>query len=710
MSAAPRPSNAPLRVALVGNPNTGKSTLFNALTGLKQRAANYPGVTVERLEGTYRCVESGPVVVTDLPGCYSLTTHSPDEAVAHDVLFGRIDGAAPDVVVIVADATQLERNLFLASQVLELGLPTVVALNRMDALEGEGAQIDIPELIHEIGATVIPVVATKGRGLVQLRHAIAIASTLPRPVRSFSLPESAEAALEGVELCLRRAGYDASRAALDALRLLGEGAEARELTEIPGLAAELMRARTTLLARGVDPAVVEPEARYGWIAGVVSRVEHRTPLQGRRLSDRVDAVVMHRVWGPLIFVAVMGLVFQAIFSWCRPLSDGIDAGIGGLSHVVAHALPPGDLRSLVTDGVLAGVGSVLAFVPQIAVLFLFIGVLEDSGYMSRAAFVMDRFLRPVGLHGKSFIPLISGYACAVPAIMSARTIQERRDRLATIMVVPLMSCSARLPVYTLLIGAFVPPVVVGGIFGLQGLTLLALYTLGTLAALGVAFVFRRTLLRGPMRPMIIELPAYGVPSARTLLASVWHRVWLFIARAGTVIVAVSIVLWALASYPKTPVPVGTTPDVAQEATLSHSILGQLGHSVEPAVRPLGYDWKIGVAMLSSFTAREVFVSTMATIHGVGSNDDGKTLGARLRSARDEATGRPTYTPLIAVGLLVFYLFAPMCASTLTMTAKETGGGRRGLGWAALQAGYMLVLAYGAALLVYRGGIALGLGG
>lgn len=710
MTTATQPAAARLRVALVGNPNTGKSTLFNALTGLRQRAANYPGVTVERVEGEYRCAEAGAVVVTDLPGCYSLTTHSPDEAVAHDVLFGRIADAAPDVVVIVVDATQLERNLFLASQVLELGLPTVVALNRMDALESEGAQIDVPELIHELGATVIPVVATRGRGIAQLRHAIAVAPTLPRPERQFALPTATSSALAGVEACLRRAGHDRGRAALDALRLLGETADARELTQVPQLAAELTRARTALLARGREPAVVEAELRYGWIGGIVRQVLQRPLVRGRRASDRVDAVLLHRVWGPLVFVVVMGLVFQAIFSWCRPLSDGIAAGIALAQGMVAGALPAGDLRSLLGDGLLGGVGSVLAFVPQIAVLFLFIGILEDSGYMARAAFVMDRFLRPVGLHGKSFIPLVSGYACAVPAIMSARTIQDRRDRLATIMVVPLMSCSARLPVYTLLIGAFVPPIAVGGMLGLQGLTLLALYALGTAAALGVAFAFRRTLLRGPMRPMIIELPAYGIPDPRTLLTTVWHRVWLFIARAGTVIVAVSVVLWALATYPRTHVAAGTTPSAAQEQTLSHSALGRLGHAIEPAVRPLGYDWKVGVAMLSSFTAREVFVSTMATIHGVGSSDDGRTLGARLRDARDAATGRPSYTPLIAVGLLVFYLFAPMCASTLTMTVRETGGGRRGLGWAALQAGYMLLLAYGAALLVYRGGMALGLGG
>lgn len=710
MSAAAQPATARLRVALVGNPNTGKSTLFNALTGLRQRAANYPGVTVERVEGEYPCAEAGAVVVTDLPGCYSLTTHSPDEAVAHDVLFGRLDGGAPDVVVIVADATQLERNLFLASQVLELGLPTVIALNRMDALDAEGTQIDIPELIHEVGATVIPVVATRGRGITQLRHAIAVAGALPRPARLFTVDGATASALAGVEGCLRRAGYENGRAALDALRLLGETSEARELTEIPQIAAELTRARTALLARGREPGVVEPQLRYGWISGVVGRVVQRPLSRPRRTSDRVDAVMLHRVWGPLIFVALMGLVFQAIFAWCRPLSDGIGAGVTLAAGAVARLLPAGDLRSLLTDGVLSGVGSVLAFVPQIAVLFLFIGILEDSGYMARAAFVMDRFLRPVGLHGKSFIPLVSGYACAVPAIMSARTIQDRRDRLATIMVVPLMSCSARLPVYTLLIGAFVPPIAVGGMFGLQGLTLLALYTLGTVAALGVAFAFRRTLLRGPMRPMIIELPAYGMPSPRTLLTAVWHRVWLFIARAGTVIVAVSIVLWALASYPKSRPTPGASPAAAQEQALAHSALGHLGRGIEPAVRPLGYDWKIGVAMLSSFTAREVFVSTMATIHGVASADDDRTLGARLRDARDSDTGRPTYTPLVAIGLLVFYLFAPMCASTLTMTVRETGGGRRGLGWAGLQAGYMLLLAYGAALLVYRGGLALGLGG
>jgi ferrous iron transport protein B len=375
-------------------------------------------------------------------------------------------------------------------------------------------------------------------------------------------------------------------------------------------------------------------------------------------------------------------------------------------------LPEGDLRSLLQDGVIAGVGSVLVFVPQIAILFLFIGFLEDSGYMARAAFVMDRLMRRVGLHGRSFIPMISGYACAVPAIMSTRVIEQPKDRLATIIVVPLMSCSARLPVYALLIGAFVPPIAVGGLFDLQGLTLLAMYLLGTVAALGMAAVFKRTLLRGPLRPMILELPPYRLPSWRGLTLSVTQRVLLFLRRAGSIILALSVVLWALATYPKARVPAGTPPAAASELQLEHSVLGRIGHAIEPAVRPLGYDWKIGVSMVSSFAAREVFVSTMATIYGVGGEEgDAQTaaLRERLRREREPRTGRLVYTPLVAVGLMVFYVFAMMCMSTSTITARETGGGRLGWSWAGFQFAYMLALAYGAAWLVYHGGRALGFG-
>jgi ferrous iron transport protein B len=641
----------PLRVALVGNPNCGKSTLFNALTGRRQRVANFPGVTVDRAEGEYR-TEDGPVSVVDLPGMYSLSPESPDEAIAVDVLMDRDAGVAPaDVIVIVVDAENLERNLYLATEILELGRPTVIALNRVDRLERAGIQIDVVELIHELGVVVIPVVATRGEGVDRLRHAVARAAALPAP----------------------------------ALTLL-RGSE----------------------AEGPHGDLSDTDRRYRWIAGVMDRTVKREP-RAARMSDRVDAVVLHRVWGPIIFLGLMLLMFQAMFSWARPLAAGIQALVSVTGDGIRLAVPPGELRSLLVDGALGGVGSVLVFLPQIAILFLFIGLLEDSGYMARAAFVMDRYMRPLGLHGKSFIPLISGYACAVPAIMSTRTIQHPKERMATIMVVPLMSCSARLPVYTLLVAAFVPAIAVGGIFSLQGLTMLGMYLLGTAAALLAAAVFRRTLLRSETRALIIELPPYALPSGRVLANSVWQRVRLFLRRAGTVIFAISVLLWGLASFPRAQATPGHP--VAPEQQLSQSALGRIGHAIEPAVAPLGYDWKIGVSMVASFAAREVFVSTMGTIYGV--TDEGNTrqaLAARLRAERNPATGGPAYTPLIAVGLMAFYVFALMCTSTVTMTHRETGGGWRGARWATLQFMYMLALAYGAAFLIYRGGLLLGLGG
>jgi ferrous iron transport protein B len=652
----PRAGAAPLRIGLIGNPNCGKSTLFNALTGRRQRVANFPGVTVERAEGEYRNADGGAVSVIDLPGIYSLSPESPDEAIALDVLLGRAAGVPPlDVIVVVADAENLERNLYLATEILELGRPTVVALNRMDRLERRGTQIDVVELIHELGVVVVPVVATRGQGIERLRHAIARAASLP----------------------------------VSPLALVSDDAAA-------ALAPEAAPPRSS-------------QDRYRWISTVMDRTVTHRRARAQSMSDRVDAVVLHRVWGPIVFLGLMLLVFQAMFSWAQPLANGIQALVALTSAGVRAVVPPGDLRSLLVDGALGGVGSVLVFLPQIAILFLFIGILEDSGYMARAAFVMDRYMRPLGLHGKSFIPLISGYACAVPAIMATRTIQQPKERLATIMVVPLMSCSARLPVYTLLVGAFVPAVAVGGVLSLQGLTMLGMYLLGTVAALAAAAVFRRTLLRSETRAMIIELPSYSLPSARVLANSVWQRVRLFLRRAGTVIFAISILLWGLATYPRTPATAGHAP--TQEQQLSQSALGRLGHAIEPAVRPLGYDWKIGVSMIASFAAREVFVSTMGTIYGVGGEGSASdALGARLRAERNPVTGRLAYTPLIAIGLMAFYVFALMCTSTVTMTHKETGGGWTGARWAALQFGYMLVLAYGVAFVIYHGGLALGLGG
>jgi ferrous iron transport protein B len=697
-----------LHVALVGNPNTGKSTLFNALTGMRQRVGNYSGVTVERFEGRYRDAAGRPVNVIDLPGTYSLSASSPDEEIALGVLLGRAEGvAAPDVAVIVVDAQNLERNLFLASQVLELGLPTVVALNQVDAALAAGIRIDAIELTMELGAPVIATVATKGDGIDLLKQAVGRAAGLPRPERRFELPAEAAAALRPVEALLVGAGFTPSASAMEALRLLAIARVGGHLAPVAGLQAAVDGARAALEAAGQSSRSLEAEARYGWISDVVEKVATYTDTGKKSLTDRVDAVVLHRVFGPLIFVALMGLVFQSIFTWAAPLMDLVEGLFGALGGSVGALLPAGDLRSLIVDGVIAGVGSVLVFLPQISILFLFLGILEDSGYMARAAFIMDRFMRSVGLHGRSFIPLLSGYACAVPGIMSTRTIESPKDRLATIMVLPLMSCSARIPIYTLLIGSFIPPLTVAGIFDLRGVTLLSMYLLGTLTALAMAAVFKKTLMKGRARPMIMELPPYRLPRVRSLALSVSHRASLFLRKAGTIILSLSIILWALATYPKTEPAAGMAPEAAQEAQLAGSVLGRMGHAIEPAVRPLGYDWKIGVGIVSSFAAREVFVATMGTIYGVGAADEtSTTLRERLLAERN-ANGTVTYTPLVAVGLMVFYVYALMCMSTTAVVVRETGGGRKGLAWAAFQFGWMLALAYGSAFLVYQGGRLLG---
>lgn len=701
-----------LRVAIIGNPNTGKTTLFNALTGLRQRVGNFAGVTVERVEGTFKGPDGRRITVLDLPGSYSLSAGSPDERIALEVLLGRDqDRWRPDVVLVVVDSVHLERNLFLTSQVIELGIPVVVALNQFDVAEAEGVRIDVPELIHELGVPIVPTVAKRGEGIEPVKSALITAAALPAPSRRFVLPESAREALEPLVSCLESGGLSSIAARMEALRLLGVDRPEAHIARVRGVHDAIATAADAMRAAGFTPGRFESEMRYAWIAQVLSRTVTRRVNAQRTLSDRIDAFALHRVWGPLIFLVLMAIVFQSVFSWATPLMDGIESVIGAAGREIGSRLPEGDLRSLIVDGVFAGVGSVLVFLPQIAILFAFIGLLEHSGYMARAAYLMDRVMRRVGLHGKSFIPMLSGYACAVPGIMATRTIEDPKDRLATIMVVPLMSCSARLPVYTLLIGAFVPTTAIFAGITMQGLTMLIMYLLGTVAALLAAAVFKRTLLKGPVRPMILELPPYRWPSPKSLGVSVAQRCQLFLRRAGTVILSLSVLLWALATYPNTVADSSLSPAQQQEVQLANSVLGRIGHGIEPLVRPLGYDWKIGVSIASSFAAREVFVSTMSTIYGVGdAGDSEQALQSRLVDERDPRTGATIYTPLVAVGLMVFYVFALMCMSTIAVTVREAGGGKIGWGWAGLQFGYMLVLAYGSAWLVYAGGRALGFGG
>lgn len=638
--AAPRR----VRVALIGNPNSGKSTLFNALTGMRQKVANFPGVTVERVEGEYHD-DGTTVTVLDLPGTYGLQAGAPDEAITLDVVRESARGAAGadvvDVFVVVVDAERLERNLYLATEVLELGMPTVVALNRSDRLPAAGLEVDVVELIHALGATVIPTVATTQEGVGRLRRAIAVADQLPRS-----------------ELRLRTAGGWGSGAA----------------------------------------------RRYERVAAIMARAVKRSPRSTGKASDRADAVLLHKVWGPLAFLLVMAVAFQALFTIATPIANMLQLWLQAAGDLARMVVPASDARSLLVDGVLGGVGSVVVFVPQIALLFLFIGVLEDSGYFARAAFVMDRFMRPLGLQGKSVIPLLSGYACAVPAILATRTIPQTRERIATAMVVPLMSCSARLPVYLLLIAAFVPTWSIGGVVSVQGLALLGAYLLGTFAALTSAALFRRTILRSATRALIIEMPSYAVPTLRVLLAAVWQRVAIFLRRAGTVIFAISVLLWALGHYPR------ADGSATAEQQLSQSALGHVGHLVEPAVQPLGLDWKIGVAIVASFAAREVFVSTMGTMYGAGGPDGSRALLAtRLRDARAGNGMRRAYTLAAALGLIVFYVFALMCTSTVAVMVREMGGGWRGARWAGLQFAWMFTLAWLGAYATYHAALAIGLG-
>ncbi|MBU6366211.1 MAG: ferrous iron transport protein B [Gemmatimonadetes bacterium] len=700
-----------LRVAIIGNPNTGKTTLFNALTGLRQRVGNFAGVTVERVEGQVRLPDGGRLAVLDLPGSYSLSAGSPDERIALDVLLGHgRDPWRPDVVLVVADAVHLERNLFLASQVLELGIPMVLALNQVDAAEAQGIRIDVPELVHRLGVPVVPTVAKRGEGIDPLVRAVRTAATLPPPARRFALPAPVAEALAPLEAQLEATGLPRPAAAMEALRLLaapgGDGGVADR-----AVARTRDAAVAALTAAGIPAPRVEASARFGWIAEVLAASLVHPSRPAAAWSDRIDAVVLHRVGGPVVFLLVMGLVFQGVFTWAQPVMDAIEGALGALGGAVAGVLPDGTFESLVVDGVIAGVGSVVVFLPQIAILFAFIGVLEHSGYMARAAYLMDRLMRRVGLHGKSFIPMLSGYACAVPGIMATRTIEAPRDRLVTILVVPLMSCSARLPVYALLIGAFIPatPLLPG--LTLQGAMMLAMYLLGTVTALAMAALFKRTLLRGPVRPMILELPPYRWPSLRSLGVSVTQRCQLFLRRAGTVILSLSIVLWAMATWPRLPADAPRPAAEQQEAQLAHSALGRVGHAIEPLVRPLGFDWKVGVSIAASFAAREVFVSTMGTIYGVGDAEHPEAaLAERLRAERHPATGAPVYTPLTAVALMVFYVYALMCMSTVAVTVREAGGGRMGWRWAGVQFAYMLALAYAAAWLVLAAGRAMGVAG
>ncbi len=732
-----------LRIAVVGNPNTGKSTLFTALAGVRQRVGNYPGVTVEKKTG-HLLHEGQTFELIDLPGTYSLAPRSPDEMVTVDVLLGRGPaGPTPDAVLSIVDASNLERNLFLTSQVLALGLPTVVALNMIDLARDRQIEIDVPVLAKRLGVAVVPIQANRRDGLEPLKAALAAATREQAAERANPMPDEFQrhAREVGETLNVLRS-QPLPHFLVERLLLDGGGYLEGELLngellngDSAAATAKLHSARDALASDGMPVPAVEAMARYDWVARTLDGIVRRPNIHERTLSDRIDALLTHKFAGTAIFVVVMALLFSSIFIWAAPLMGLVDAAIGGLAEFVESALPEGALRSLVVDGVIGGVGAVLIFLPQILILFFFIALLEDCGYMARAAFLMDRLMAGVGLSGKSFIPLLSSFACAIPGIMATRTIENRRDRLATILIAPLMSCSARLPVYVILIGAFVPAErYLGGIVGLQGLTLLSMYAVGVVVAIGVAWLLKRTILRGETPPFVLELPSYKLPSLRNVLYRMAERGWSFIARAGTVIFAVTIVVWALAYYPRSDEKVADAiaarrtalantssaedlaefdnPEYQERLSASlhqqYSYLGRAGQWIEPAVRPLGWDWRIGAAAIASFPAREVVMGVLGVIYqlgpdvDVGSQSDQSRLGDQLRAARWDDTGQPVYNLPVALSIMVFFALCAQCAATLAVIRRETNSWR----WPVFTFVYMTVLAYIGALLTYQIGIRL----
>lgn len=687
--------------AFVGNPNCGKSTLFNALTGLRQKVGNYPGVTVEKKVGECFSQHGRRMKIIDLPGAYSLAARSPDEAVMRDVLFGRrSDTPRPDRVVCIADATNLERNLYLVSQIMDLGLPTIVALNMMDLAEAQGLRIDAAALSTRLGVPVVPCQANSGQGLTELRLAMSRADLVAaRPV--WSVPVEMTQALEEIVAAICRSGRHESVAArAEALTLLADR-ETLVASGVP-LPAEVLavvdRWERQWRAEGYDWRGALVAARYDAVGEIVRETVERVAEEtGPSLTDRIDAVVVHPVWGWLTLVAVMATMFVSIFTLAEYPMGWIDSGVTWLANTVRGAMAPGDLRDLFADGVIPGVGGIVVFLPQILILFFFVGLLEQTGYMARAAFMMDRLMSRVGLDGKSFIPLLSSYACAIPGIMATRTIESRKDRLVTILVAPLMTCSARLPVYLLLIAALVPNerVPVATKVGLMA----AMFALGTGGAFFFAWLFKRTLLRSEAPMMIMELPPYRMPSLLSVALHMGERAFMFLRKAGTVILAISIVLWALTTFPRSP---GATPS----EQIAQSYAGQLGHAIEPAIRPLGFDWHIGVGLVTSFAAREVFVSSMAVLFNVDETVDDSTdhlRGEMLRAHWPD--GRPLFTPLVCFTLMVFYVFALQCVSTIVVVRRETGSWK----WPLVQIAYMTSTAWLMCFAVRRIGLFLGLG-
>jgi len=732
LQARPTPQGSAERslVLLVGNPNVGKTTLFNRLTGQNARVGNYPGITVERLQGEVRLAADATVDLVDVPGTYSLSARSAEEEVALDAILGLRGNPRPSLCVAVVDAGQLARNLYLVLQLIELRVPLVLALNLIDEVKDNPPDPQV--LSRWLGIPCVATNARKGVGLSELKEAIAASTRAPQRGKALvTYPAALEADLSAVTAALPEAwvGGDSGRRralGLWALTSVDDDDELRDIDPTLRKACSSVRAaaQNSQPPRDLDMEIVG--SRYAVIDARLPSVFRRFVAHPPKpkLSLRVDRVLLHPLWGFLVFAVVMLGVFQSLFSWSDPVVHLIELGFAGLANLVREHAPSGMLRDLVTEGLLGGVGNVVVFLPQILLLFFFMGLLEDSGYMARVAFMMDRIMKSLGLHGRAFIPMLSGFACAVPAIMATRTMERQRDRTLTMLVIPLMTCSARLPVYGLIIGALFSSSKRVGFISVASALMLAMYLFSLLTTLLAAAILGRTVVRGKRMPLLIELPPYRLPSLRATARVMLARAWEFLRGAGTMILGCTVVLWLLLSFPKPPasVPEARSPSAASSPSaaivtradnasadtsattpIAYSFGGRLGKAIEPVLAPLGFDWKLGVGIIGAFAAREVFVSTLGLVYGLGDMDtQAIPLRERLRSER-RPDGRPRYSPLCGFSLMIFFALSCQCMSTLAVIKRESRSWR----WPIFAFVYMTVLAYAASLLVYQGGRLLG---
>jgi ferrous iron transport protein B len=694
---APAGRTAP-RVVVVGNPNVGKTTVFNALTRQNARVGNYAGVTVECRTGALQGDDLTPAIeVVDVPGAYSLSARSSEEQIALQAVLGLGEHRKPELAVVVLDAGQLGRNLYLALQIVELEVPCVLCLNMMDEVAENPP--DPEKLSRLFGVPVVPTNGRSGSGVDELARVVRRSIAHPKP-GSIEVPYSpalrpdVDRVAESLPAGLRSSVERDRALARWALTSIDED---DELSEIPAeLRDSVLDVRRKAAARDIDQEIIG--ARYAFLDRHVPTLfaGSGTATPSRKFSDRVDRVLIHPVYGFGIFLCVMMLLFQALFTWADPLIRLVERLVSSLQGLATAALPPGFVRELLVSGVLGGVGNVIVFVPQIVLLFLWIGLLEDSGYMARIAYLMDRVMQSLGLHGRAFVPMLSGYACAIPAILATRTMERRRDRVLTMLVIPLMTCSARLPVYTLIIGALFPPTRIFGWIPLQGLLMIAMYLFATAVALLSAWVLGRAVIPGRRVPLLLELPPYRLPKLGATVRMMTDRTLSFLTEAGTMILACTVLLWLLLSYPKPEHPTDSTnPTAVAQQTIQGSYAGSVGRALEPVIRPLGFDWKIGVGLIGAFAAREVFVSTMGLVYGAGA--DGTTpLRDRMR-AETRADGRPAYPPSVGLSLLAFFAIACQCTSTLAAVRRET----RSFKWPALLFAYTGILAWIVSFVVYR---------